>query len=261
MLVARNLHCNRGRRQVLSGIDLSLHAGEVIGVLGANGAGKSTLLGALAGEITIPRAAVSLNGRDLPDWPVEALARTRAVLPQSPGLNFDLDVTEVIGMGGYPFPELDRHALDALLRRALELADITHLASRDYQSLSGGEQQRVQFARTLVQTLACRDAGSYRALLLDEPTSSLDPRHQLLLLDSVRTLSRTDGLAVLVVLHDVNLAARWCDRLLLLEGGRTVACGPPAEVLTEDNLAGVYGISARVMPSPVHAGVPFVVFG
>ena len=121
MLVARNLHCNRGRRQVLSGIDLSLHAGEVIGVLGANGAGKSTLLGALAGEITVPRATVSLNGRDLLDWPVEALARTRAVLPQSPGLNFDLDVTEVIGMGGYPFPELDRHALDALLRRALEL--------------------------------------------------------------------------------------------------------------------------------------------
>ncbi|WP_066741779.1 heme ABC transporter ATP-binding protein [Cupriavidus sp. D384] len=261
MLVASHLNCSRGRRQVLSGIDLSLIAGEVLGILGANGAGKSTLLGALAGEIAVPAAAISLNGHDLADWPVNALARTRAVLPQSPGLHFDLDVTEVVAMGGYPFPELDRPALAALMQRALGLADVTHLAHRDYQSLSGGEQQRVQFARTLVQTLACRAPDSYRALLLDEPISSLDPRHQLLLLDSVSTLSRTDGLAVLVVLHDVNLAARWCDRLLLLENGRTVACGTPAEVLTEANLASVYGIPARVMPSPVHAGVPFVVFG
>ncbi|PLQ00696.1 heme ABC transporter ATP-binding protein [Cupriavidus pauculus] len=261
MLVARSLSCNRGRRQVLSSIDLHLQPGEVLGVLGANGAGKSTLLGALAGEIAAPAAAVSLNGRCLGDWPVHALARTRAVLPQSPGLNFDLDVTEVVAMGGYPFPELDRRALDTLMHRALALADVTHLASRDYQSLSGGEQQRVQFARSLVQTLACRGTDSYRALLLDEPISSLDPRHQLLLLDSVRTLSRTDGLAVLVVLHDVNLAARWCDRLLLLADGQTVACGAPVDVLTESTLASVYGIPARVMASPVHAGVPFVVFG
>lgn len=261
MLVARNLHCNRGRRHVLSGIDLSLRPGEVLGILGANGAGKSTLLGALAGEIAVPASAVSLNGRDMAHWPAHALARTRAVLPQSPGLNFDLDVTEVVAMGGYPFPELDRRALDALIRRALGLAEVAHLAGRDYQRLSGGEQQRVQFARTLVQTLACRAADTYRALLLDEPISSLDPRHQLLLLDSVRTLSRTDDLAVLVVLHDVNLAARWCDRLLLLAEGQAVASGDPAEVLTERHLASVYGIPARVMPSPVHAGVPFVVFG
>ena len=261
MLIARNLDCHRGRRQVLTGIDLDLRAGEVLGVLGANGAGKSTLLGTLAGEIAAPAPALTLHGRTLSDWPIHALARTRAVLPQSPGLSFDLDVTEVVTMGSYPFAELDRDALDALIRRALELADVSHLALRDYQSLSGGEQQRVQFARTLVQVLACRSADDYRALLLDEPISSLDPRHQLQLLNSVRALSRTDGLAVLVVLHDVNLAARWCDRLLLLSDGHTVAIGSPAEVLTEANLTRVYGIEARVMASPVHAGVPFVGFG
>jgi len=261
VLVARKLSCHRGRRLVLSDIDLSLPAGEVLGVLGANGAGKSTLLGTLAGEIAAPAAAVSLNGRSLADWSVRELARTRAVLPQSPGLSFDLDVTEVVAMGGYPFPELDPRAIRALIRRALGLADVTHLAARDYQSLSGGEQQRVQFARTLVQVLACRPPGGYRALLLDEPISSLDPRHQLLMLDSIRTLSRTDGLAALLVLHDVNLAARWCDRLLLLADGRAVAYGEPAAVLTESHLASVYGIAARVMASPVHEGVPFVVFG
>ncbi|MEN7527408.1 heme ABC transporter ATP-binding protein [Cupriavidus sp. DL-D2] len=261
MLLARNLRCTRGRREVLSGIDLELRAGQVLGVLGANGAGKSTLLGVLAGEIPAHDAAITLNDRALGKWPVQELARSRAVLPQSPGLGFDLDVTEVVTMGAYPFPELDLTALNALIRRALALADVPHLATREYQSLSGGEQQRVQFARTLVQVLACRESDTYRALLLDEPISSLDPRHQLLLLDAVKTLSRTDGLAVLVVLHDVNLAARWCDQLLLLADGRTAAYGPPADVLTPEILAKVYGMPASVLPSPVHVGVPLVVFG
>lgn len=260
MLVARNLSCHRGRREVLSAIDLVLHAGQVVGVLGANGAGKSTLLGTLAGELA-SGDGVMLDDLPLRHWPAHELARRRSVLPQSPSLGFDLSVTEVVSMGGYPFPELASDALDALVARALALADASHLADRGYQSLSGGEQQRAQFARTLVQTLACRTAHPYRALLLDEPISSLDPRHQLTLLSAVRELSRTENLAALVVLHDVNLAARWCDRLLLLANGRTLALGDPVSVLTEANLAVAYGMPATVMPSPVHAGVPLVLFG
>jgi len=239
MLTARNLQCSRGRRRVLDAIDIDLPAGQVLGVLGANGAGKSTLLGTLAGELT-PEPGLLLNGREMAAWSVASLARCRAVLPQSPGLGFDLPARDVVAMGAYPFPEL---------------------APRAYQSLSGGEQQRVQFARTLVQVLACRAADEYRVLFLDEPTSSLDPRHQLLLLQAVRALSRTDGLAVLVVLHDVNLAARWCDRLLLLADGRTVALGAPADVLSPVHLATVYGMEATVIDSPVHPGTPMVVFG
>lgn len=261
MLSAHRLECRRGARQILAGIDLELRAGEVLGVLGANGAGKTTLLATLAGELPASAGRLELDGRVLSDWDPQALARRRAVLPQSPSLGFDLSVRDVVAMGAYPFPELTPAAHEALLREALQQADATGLAERRYPGLSGGEQQRVQFARVLAQVLGARAAGEYRALLLDEPTSSLDPRHQLLLLRTVQALARAQGIAALVVLHDVNMAARWCDRLLLLAAGRPVAQGTPAEVLTPQFLERVYDMPVRVLPHPLHAQAPLVVFG
>ncbi len=195
-----------------------------------------------AGELEASGGAVTLDARPLREWKPAALARRRAVLPQSASLGFDLSVREVVAMGAYPFPELSPGDEAALTARALGLADATPLGMRRYLGLSGGEQQRVQFARALVQVLAARAPGQYRVLFLDEPISSLDPRHQLRLLQAVRTLSREEGLAVLVVLHDVNLAARWCDRLLLLSNGCTVAHGTPVDVLTPPNLEIVYAL-------------------
>ena len=252
--------CHRGARQILSGIDLELRPGEVLGVLGANGAGKSTLLATLAAELPSSEGRLELDGRALADWAPQALARRRAVLPQSPSLGFDLSVRDVVAMGAYPFPEIDPAAHAALLREALAQADAMALADRRYLGLSGGEQQRVQFARVLVQVLGARAAGEYRVLLLDEPTASLDPRHQLLLLRTVQALARAQGIAALVVLHDVNLAAQWCDRLLLLAGGRMVAQGTPAEVLTPCALEQVYEMPASVLPHPLLAHAPLVVF-
>lgn len=260
MFAADRLDCARGARTVLSGVTLALQPGEVLGVLGANGAGKTSLLATLAGELPVAGGSAGLDAQLLAHWKPRALARRRAVLPQSPSLAFDLDVRTVVEMGGYPFPELAPRAIDALVARALALADAQVLAHRRYGTLSGGEQQRVQFARTLVQLLAGKAAGEYRALFLDEPTASLDPRHQIGLLQAVSVLARQEGVAVLAVLHDVNLAAAWCDRLLLLANFRPVALGTPAEVLTPAHLQTVYGLPARVMDHPETPGQPLVLF-
>ncbi|CAG9182141.1 heme ABC transporter ATP-binding protein [Cupriavidus pampae] len=257
MLSTRQLTCARDDRTVLHAIDLDLHAGEVVGVLGANGAGKSTLLGTLAGELAPTGGAVTLDAQALARWSTQALARRRAVLPQSPSLAFDLSVREVVEMGAYPFPEVDAEDVAVRMDQVLQLADVTALRDRRYLGISGGEQQRVQFARALLQALTGLTRNEYRVLFLDEPTSSLDPRHQLLLLRAVRTLARDEGLAVLVVLHDVNLAARWCDRLLLLANGRAIAQGTPAEVLVPDALSHVYGLPAQVTHSDAGPSVTF----
>ena len=277
MLQAHGIAVQRGERQILSDIDLSLPAGQVIGVLGANGAGKSTLLAALAGELSPSTGRITLNGRPLSAWPAAELARCRAVLPQSPSLQFDLPVATVIGMGAYPHarharigaPRTDsRDTAQAaiaedqrILQRVLALADVQGLYGRRYRRLSGGEQQRVHLARVLYQLLLARQGyNEYRVLMLDEPTASLDPRHQLHLLSAVHTLAHEENVAALVIVHDLNLAAGCCDRLLLLGQGRVAACGTPAQVLTPDTLRQVYGVEATVLPHPNQPGRPLVVF-
>lgn len=277
MLQAHGIAVQRGERQILSDIDLSLPAGQVIGVLGANGAGKSTLLAALAGELSPSAGRITLNGRPLSAWPAAELASCRAVLPQSPSLQFDLPVATVIGMGAYPHarhtrtgaPRTDsRDTAQAaiaedqrILQRVLALADVQDLYERRYRRLSGGEQQRVHLARVLYQLLLARQGhNEYRVLMLDEPTASLDPRHQLHLLSAVHTLVHEENVAALVIVHDLNLAAGCCDRLLLLGQGRVAACGTPAQVLTPDTLRQVYGVEATVLPHPNQPGRPLVVF-
>ncbi|WP_447579051.1 heme ABC transporter ATP-binding protein [Achromobacter kerstersii] len=254
MLAAQNLTLSRGGKRILTQISLEVRPGEVVGLLGANGAGKSTLLSALAAELSPDSGQVHLGGEPLAGMPFREQARQRAVLPQKPGLTFDLDVNEVVAMGAYPFPELPPAAVDALVAQALTLADAAHLAGRRYPELSGGEQQRVQFARVLVQCHAARQAGEARYLLLDEPTASLDPKHQTDLLRRAWELAHAGNTGVLVILHDMNLAARWCDRLLLLSGGATTALGTPEQVLTPANLYLAYGIDAQVIPHPLQSG-------
>ena len=277
MLQAHGIAVQRGERQILSDIDLSLPAGQVIGVLGANGAGKSTLLAALAGELSPSTGRITLNGRPLSAWPAAELASCRAVLPQSPSLQFDLPVATVIGMGAYPHARhsrigahpTNRHDTaqaamaedQRILQRVLALADVQDLYGRRYRLLSGGEQQRVHLARVLYQLLLARQGyNEYRVLMLDEPTASLDPRHQLHLLSAVHTLAHEENVAALVIVHDLNLAAGCCDRLLLLGQGRVAACGTPAQVLTPDTLRQVYGVEATVLPHPNQPGRPLVVF-
>lgn len=258
MLAAENLTLARAGTRILDRVSLAIHPGEIVGLLGSNGAGKSTLLSALSAELDAEGGSLTLDGRALAAMPPREQARKRAVLPQKPGLTFDLGVREVVAMGAYPFAQLSSAEVDALARQALKWANVSHLDGRRYPQLSGGEQQRVQFARVLVQCCAARAEGEARYLLLDEPTASLDPKHQTDLMRRTAQLAREGNTGILVILHDMNLAARWCDRLLLLSGGRGIALGTPTQVLTSANLYLAYGIEARVMPHPLQADRPLV---
>jgi iron complex transport system ATP-binding protein len=257
---ARELSARRGARTIIDNISLTLKPGEILGVLGANGAGKSTLLAALAGELPIAAGSIELDGISIRELSPQALARRRSVLPQSGALSFDLAVAEIVAMGAYPFPDTTPNAVRSCVNRALDLADAAHLHKRRYLHLSGGEQQRVQFARALVQTLIEHSPSTTRYLLLDEPTASLDPRHQQGLMRAITRLAEEEGLAVFAVLHDVNLAARWCDRLLLLADGKAAACGQPNEVLTPEVLRSVYQTEATVLAHPRDSLRPLVIF-
>ncbi|MGV8917771.1 MAG: heme ABC transporter ATP-binding protein [Pseudomonas sp.] len=253
MLRSENLHIQRGSEIVLSDITLDLRPGEMLGVLGPNGAGKSTLLGALCGELKPAQGKVWLDQQPLADWSGPERARRLAVLPQSSSLGFSFRVEEVVAMGRLPHDT--GQARDAeVIRAALTAADAAHLEGRSYLALSGGERQRVHLARVLAQ-LWPGEGG--QALLLDEPTSMLDPLHQHTTLQAVREFADR-GAAVLVILHDLNLAARYCDRLLLLAGGRAYAQGSPAEVLQPEPLKLVFGLEVLVQSHP-ERGHPLII--
>ncbi|EZH80564.1 MAG: heme ABC transporter ATP-binding protein [Pseudomonas sp.] len=253
MLRVERLEVRRGSCVVLSDIDLQLRPGEVLGVLGPNGAGKSTLLAALTGELPASTGQVTLDQRALDDWSGPERARRLAVLPQSSSLNFAFRVEEVVAMGRLPH-DSGRVRDAQVVQEALHAADAAHLTGRSYLELSGGERQRVHLARVLAQLWP---GGDGQILLLDEPTSMLDPLHQHTCLQAVRHLAES-GAAVLVILHDLNLAARYCDRLLLLEQGRAHALGTPAEVLRAEPLQAVFGLEVLVQTHP-ERGHPLIV--
>ncbi|MFM4703305.1 heme ABC transporter ATP-binding protein [Aeromonas bivalvium] len=256
LLHCRQLSLTRGGCLILDGLDLSLHGGSLTALLGPNGAGKSSLLKCLTGELD-HEGETRLFGRKRQQWTGTELAHRVGVLPQSSSLSFPFLCEEVVAMGRLPHSEPGRRR-DEIVRAAMAHAGVEHLASRLYPGLSGGERQRVQFARVLAQIWQAPDAdGPSRLLLLDEPTSALDLKYQHQLLALARALTSRNT-AVLVVLHDLNLAARYADRLLMLERGRLMADGPPAEVLTPELVTRLYDYPAQVIHHP-ETGLPMVV--
>ncbi|OPA84212.1 heme ABC transporter ATP-binding protein [Pseudomonas fluorescens] len=253
MLSVQALQIRRSHKTVLADITLDLLPGEVFGVLGPNGAGKSTLLGALCGELPPDEGSVRLDKRALKDWSGSQRAQRLAVLPQTSTLDFGFRVEEVVGMGRLPH-RTGQVRDDEIIQAALQAADVAHLSGRSYLALSGGERQRVHLARVLAQ-LWPGEAG--QTLLLDEPTSMLDPLHQHTTLQAIRTFADR-GAAVLVILHDLNLAARYCDRILLLEHGRPHALDTPAQVLRPEPLKAVFGLDVLVQPHP-ERGHPLII--
>ena len=238
-----------GAREVLHGVDLTVTAGEVVALVGPNGAGKSTLVSLLAGDLAPAAGAVELCGRPLAGWSPAEQAMRRAVLPQQHLLSFPFRVAEVVAMGRAPWAgtpaEVDD---DEAVAAAMADADVTALAGRPFPALSGGERARVALARVLAQR-----AG---LLLLDEPTAALDLHHQEAVVRVVRRRAAA-GDAVVVVLHDLALAAAYADRVVVLAAGRVAATGPPAEVLTAGLLSEVWQHEIEVLPHP-RTGAPIV---
>ena len=238
----------------LQGISFSLAPGEVTAVIGPNGAGKTTLLRVVAGELPASSGRVQIAGQEQAQWSLAQRARQLAVLPQASGLNFPFTVAEVVALGRSPHST--GQVIDTtIVTAALEAMDMTQLRDRLSTHLSGGEKQRTQLARVMAQIWRGEDAGA-RLVLLDEPTASLDLGHQQQLMQRVRDFA-AQGVAVLMVLHDLNLALSFADRLLALQGGQLIADGPAVGVLSSDLLGSLFGASVELFHHP-QTGRPVV---
>lgn len=238
LIEARDLTVLHGAQPVVREVSLALGAGEVLGLVGPNGSGKSSLVKALLGLVPRRRGAVRFGGRDLARLTPTARARFAGYLPQQPVIHWPLRVADLVALGRYPHrgagargDAADRAAVDA----AMAAVHVTALADRPATALSGGERMRVQIARLL--------AGGHAALFADEPTASLDPYYQLDIMATLRGIA-AGGIGVLVVLHELELASRFCDRVIVLAAGAIAAAGPPEFALDDEVLARVFRVRA-----------------
>lgn len=254
MLQVENLTLSYGPRRVLHEVSLQVESGQLLALIGPNGAGKSSLVRAASGVIPVEAGIIRANGQDLLKLPPMVRARQLAVVPQAAFLPPAFTAWETVLLGRTPYLNFlgQVSAMDeAIARSALERVNAFYLAERRVGELSGGEQQRVLLARALAQ--------STPILLMDEPTSHLDLHHQVALMEMARTLAHADGLTLLVALHDLNLASRYADSLVLLVEGRVVASGSPSRVLTPGLIDEAYHLRVEILPHPLDQDVPLIV--
>jgi iron complex transport system ATP-binding protein len=245
LLYARDVYYAFGETPILAGVNFELGAGELVGLIGPNGAGKSTLLKVMSGLWPGAQGQIELDGRTLHGYSTRELARRVAHVPQITHLDFPFTAREVVLMGRSP--HLGRFQMEsahdrAIANHAMQTTSTLHLAERLANTLSGGEQQRIVIARALAQ--------EPRILLLDEPTNNLDIKHQIGVLEMARTFAHERRLGVLAAIHDLGLAARYCDRLALMVCGKIIADGTPEAVLTPTRLAEAFEIGAQVYRDP-----------
>ena len=245
-LVADAITLGYGDRVVVDGLDLSVASGRITAIVGANGCGKSTLLRALARLIPARSGAVLLDGQAIHRLPSKTVARTLGLLPQGPVAPEGIAVADLVGRGRHPHQKLlatwsarDYEAVAA----ALEATGIADLADRPVPELSGGQRQRAWIAMALAQETDI--------LLLDEPTTFLDVAHQVEVLDLLTDLNRSRGTTIVMVLHDLNLAARYADELVAVRGGRVHAIGSPSEIVTAELVRDVFGLESRIITDPL----------
>lgn len=241
---------------VLKDISFEAKPGEMIGILGPNGSGKTTILKCMNRALKPKAGTVFVEGKEVAELSRKQIANEMGVVPQNSGVNFPFTALEIVMMGRGPslskFRREDESDIQ-IVKEAMRAADVIHLAGRHMTELSGGEKQRVIIARALAQ--------KPKILLLDEPTLHLDVNHQIEILELVHGLAEKEELTVIMVSHDLNLAARYCDKLLLLQKGRILAAGPVSEVLTQENIGKVFGIRAIVEYDPRIASYNVMVVG
>ena len=225
--------------EILRDVSIEIHAGEVLALVGPNGAGKSTLLSVLSGDVRPSHGTVAIDGRDIRSVRHLDLARLRSVLTQENQVSFPFTVAEVVEMGRSPWARTGTRGDDErAIADAIRATDVSHLVTRRYTSLSGGEKARVSLARVLAQDTA--------TVFLDEPTAALDLRHQEDVMSTAASIAR-EGRAVVVVVHDLSLAGAYADRVALIADGRLESVGSPADVLTAERVERVYGLPVEVV--------------
>ncbi|POO54945.1 heme ABC transporter ATP-binding protein [Agrobacterium rosae] len=253
MISTRGVTVVRSGRKLLDDVSIKLEPATFSVIIGPNGAGKSTLMKVLSGEMRADAGDIAYNTIDVKLFSPVQLARIRAVLPQSTVLSFPFTALEIVRMGAVAQGSLKP---EEQARQALAKLGLSGFEGRSYNMLSGGEQQRVQFARVLAQVPYPVEDGQARALLLDEPTSSLDLGHQISVLETARDFALAGG-TVLAVLHDLNLAAEFADQLIVMHRGKITACGPALETINDETIARVYGIGGTVGRVPARH-IPYV---
>lgn len=250
ILIGERLHVGYQDARIIDDLTVCITKGEITALVGPNGSGKSTLLKTLARLMSPQHGVVMLDGKAITSMGSSEVARQLAILPQAPSAPQTLTVRELVEQGRYPHVgalRMLRQQDDLAIREALALTDMTKFSHRHLDSLSGGERQRAWIALTLAQNTP--------VLLLDEPTTFLDIGHQLEVLELVKRLNQERGMTIVLVLHDLNQAARYADRMIVLNKGQIVSDGQPQDVLTTDLLAEVFGVRATIVADP-HSGTP-----
>ncbi|QTA37531.1 ABC transporter ATP-binding protein [Thermosipho ferrireducens] len=242
MIYAKELEVNYGEKRIVKRISMEIKPGEIVSIIGPNGSGKSTILKVLSRLLKPSGGVAYLDGYDIQHLPTKEVARKLSILSQHNNAPYDFTVKEIVSFGRAPYKkwyEITSSKDEEIIEWALEVTKLTHLANRFVNTLSGGEKQRAWIAMTLAQKT--------KVLLLDEPTTYLDIAHQLEIMELLYEINRKHGVTVIMVLHDLNQAARFSDRMFAIKDGKLVASGTPNEILTKEMMKKIFNIEAQIL--------------